>query len=57
MVEVWDEGILNCEGLGSKWQEVGDIFLGEPELTSKGMSKQNLMKILKLFDATTPQEK
>ena len=43
--------------MGSKWQEVGDPFLSETELTSKGMNKKNLINMLKIFDAFTPEEK
>ena len=57
LVEVWDENLQSGEGMGSKWQEVGDPFLSETELTSKGMNKKNLINMLKIFDAFTPEEK
>jgi hypothetical protein len=34
---------------------VGDIFLERPELTSKGMNKQNMVKLLKMFDAVSSE--
>lgn len=52
-----DERLDSSQSLGSKWQDVGDVFLGQAELTSKGMSKQNMVKTLKMFDAITSEEK
>jgi hypothetical protein len=57
VIELQDESIDSAENLGTTWQEVGDIYLEKPELTSKGMNKQNLMKMLKMFDAVTPEDK
>jgi hypothetical protein len=57
VIELIDESIASGESMGSTWQDVGDIFLEKPELTSKGMNKQNMVKMLKMFDSVTPEER
>lgn len=57
IIELVDESIESGENIGSTWQQVGDIFLEKPQLTSKGMNKQNMVKMLKMFDSLTPEER
>lgn len=57
VIELVDEAISSSEDGESTWQKVGDVFLERPQLTSKGMNKQNMVKLLKMFDAVSSEER